>query len=128
MQRLTEHRCLHFNGKIIITGGSIGNEMTASTKIIDTGDDGQLRIRKVGNMTSVRASHGMGMINMDNEVKAIVFGGIGDLAGSVEIWNDIEETWSKSSLVLDVHREQFGFVTLPTELLCPKFKLKRNKK
>ena len=127
---LQRHRCYTFNKKVIITGGLSGmnQQKTSVTKIIDIHDNGELKIRQAGNMTENRVDHGMGVIEIDNEYKVIAFGGSdgGTFLNSVEIWNDINETWSKSSLVLRQPKSSFSFGTFPTELLCPNSKLTKN--
>ena len=120
-----DHRCIVLNRKIIITGG-IG---LYSTFIIDILDDDKLELRGGGNLSKHRQEHGMGIINLDSEFKVIAFGGVsttGEEHNSVEMWNDSEETWSNSGLILQKPKLKFGFGTFPTELLCPNAKLSKN--
>lgn len=128
--QLRDHSCINHGGKILISGGG-DYDVTAMSKtyVLDIGDDGDLKIREVGRMIEARSAHGMGIVKLNNELKVITFGGQGinsnDL-NSVEIWNDLNETWSKSSLIIKQPKYGFGYATIPTELLCPNVKLKSN--
>ena len=127
------HRCIMINEKILITGGTgmDGNSEINSTEIIDVGKNGQLILRKGKDMNEKRDVHGIGFIKIDDTPQAVIVGGFyrnappNNTRHTIEIWNDANETWLMSNLTLNLGRSEFGFATLPTELLCPYFKLKK---
>ena len=90
-----EHASFLYNGKVIITGGSIseGTE-TDSTEILtlSTGI-----IRQGGNLNFGRGGHGMGILRINGISKLVVFGGYSAQTKThttiVEMWNDDTETW-----------------------------------
>ena len=122
---VSNHCCILFNKKVIVTGGTddARNEIS-TTIIIDIGqEDGGLTVRKGGDMNQSRAFHGMGIITIENIPSVIAFGGVNsNVEGgrdSIEVWNDNEETWSMFNSSLKVPNYSFGFVTLPTSLISP---------
>ena len=119
-------RCMAFNKKIVITGGgeflSSGIINYNLTEVIDF-SDGELKLRKGGDLKESRFWHGMGVILVDNVPTLISFGGMNEyrmnLVTSVEIWNDIDETWEVSeTLKVDEIPMRFGFTTLPSKRVC----------
>ena len=90
-----EHASFLYNGKVIITGGSIseGTE-TDSTEILtlSTGI-----VRQGGNLNVGRGGHGMGILRIKGISKLVVFGGYSAQTQThttiVEMWNDDTETW-----------------------------------
>lgn len=118
--------CIVFNNKVIITGGhtTVHSEYSCATYIIDINNDGDFKMRSGNCLNEKRAYHGMGIIQTNNGATVIAFGGYNLMdrhivASSVEIWNDSSETWQFSNVPLIEARQNFGFATLPTELLCP---------
>ena len=132
------HRCFMIDRKVIVTGGTDKNpevvRATNSTEIIDLGINGEMYIRKGNDMNERRQTHGIGFIYIDNTPQIVIFGGfdvypdpypIPGYKDTVEIWNNANETWMTSNLTLNQGKFEFGFASLPTELLCPYFKLKK---
>ena len=81
----------------------------------------EISIRKGGNMSEGRSSHGMGIIDLNNEPTLVAFGGTNGPSyfDSVDIWDDINETWKLSNITMKKERSDFAHSTVPTELLCP---------
>ena len=128
----SNHRCIMINGKILITGGMERETYSASnsTEIINVGKDGQLHLQKGKDMNEVRCDHGIGFVEIDDTPQAVIIGGFNqvslpNVSRSIEIWDDANETWLKSNLTLKLGKSEFGFATLPTELMCPNSKLKK---
>ena len=126
------HRCFLVERKVIITGGFDENNMVVfhSTQIIDLGEDGEMKLRKGNDMNDSRQTHGIGFVYINGTPQVIIFGGFGSstdvyFTDTVEMWNNSNETWLKSNLTLNQGKFEFGFATLPTELMCPYFKLKK---
>ena len=116
--------CIVFNSKVIITGGhtTTHNQYSSGTYVIDIDNDGKFKLRSGHSLNEMRAYHGMGIIQRNNGATVIAFGGFNKMDGklsSVEIWNDSNESWEISNVPLNRSRRDFGFATLPTELLCP---------
>lgn len=65
------HACILFNNKVIITGGI---ECSKSTEIIDL-RNGDLLIRKGGDLQQARVFLGMGIVTVNNTPTLIAFGG-----------------------------------------------------
>ena len=70
-------------------------------------------------MSEARSSHGMGIIDSNNEPTLVAFGGADSYSNSVYIWDDINETWQLSNITMKKERSEFAYSTVPTELLCP---------
>ena len=100
------HSCLHFNGKVFVTGGRGYRDILDKTEIIEM-DNGNLTIRNGGSLKRKRYDHGMGIITLDGIPTLIAFGGrshfiLGNLwLDSVEIWNSTSETWQESDLKME---------------------------
>ena len=107
-----------------MTGGTNDTMAFRSTEIIEIGENGDLNIRKGGDLNVARKNHGMGIITLGNRPTLISIGGdaggIGiDMLKSIEIWNPTSESWNISSnLTLKNERAYFSFATFPTEFLC----------
>ena len=117
------HRCMLFDGKVIVTGGYGLNGSISTVEIIDI-EDSELKIRKGKDMIQKRASHGMGILNLDNKPTLIAFGGYNtdtlEFLSSVELWNNANESWEISAnLALKKQIDEFGHATLLSELICP---------
>ena len=120
------HQCIVFKNKIIITGGLAGGlfDYLDSTEIIDI-DGRKLTIRNGPFMNDRRDNHGMGIVSKNDTPTMIVFGGRNSRTqylNTVEEWDDINEEWLLSDLTLTTQKCQFGFATLPIELICPQSK------
>ena len=120
------HQCIVFKNKIIITGGLAGGlfDYLDSTEIIDI-DGRKLTLRNGPFMNDRRDNHGMGIVSKNDTPTMIVFGGRNSRTqylNTVEEWDDINEEWLLSDLTLTTQKCQFGFATLPIELICPQSK------
>lgn len=120
----TNLMCVLFNNKVIITGGYVGPYPTSRTEIIDISDENEWYMWLGNDMNIRRAYHGMGIISLGNTLKLAAFGGKDNSEmeyldlDSIEIWNDNSETWELSAMTLKQPKSEFGFATLPIELLC----------
>ena len=107
----TDHRCIFYNGKLIVTGGYDGWNELKSTEIHDLSKGTS---RAAANLNVARMGHGMGIINLNGYSTLVAFGGEnckirGKYLDSVEEWNDMEETWTLSTLKLSEGRSDFGY-------------------
>lgn len=116
------HKCTKIPGtqSIIVTGGDNGKEKIDTTEIIDIEN---MSVIKSGSMHFIRADHGIGILNIDNHDRVVVFGGSKDEYGnnlkSVEVFNTQSEKWEISNIELSEARSEFGFLTIKNN---PEFK------
>jgi len=116
------HASFIFNGRIIITGGK--NERgergyLTSTEILE------LKPRKLkegGRLNDPRHGHGIGVVNINNAQKLVVFGGWSFnqvLLTSVEAWDDDRECWERTDLQMPHGLSHFAYCSKsePSELL-----------
>jgi len=114
-----DHRCIVFNKKVIITGGTDNFANLYSTEIVDF-ESGDLTMRQAGDLNVKREYHGMGIITLNGVPTVIAFGGQDTFSlGSVEIWNDQHETWELSKNLTISFNLDFAYGTFPTKILCP---------
>ena len=133
------HTCALLGDKVIVCGGTNfdypGGGYLASTEVISI--SGKHPPRKVGDLNNPRCKHGMALTRINDEVKLIAFGGhlrdwtkwasmnkedwndSATYLDSIEIWNDQNETWEVSDLKLKEKKFEFGFLSVPSILLCP---------
>ena len=117
------HASFIFNGRIIITGGK--NERGErgylnSTEILE------LKPRKLkegGRLNDPRHGHGIGVVNINNAQKLVVFGGWSFnqvLLTSVEAWDDDRECWERTDLHMPHGLSHFAYCSKSelSELLC----------
>ena len=106
----------YIDGKILVAGGRAMGELE-STEVIDLED---LRTsRLVGNLNQEREEHGLVLAHVDGKLTALAIGGDDwDPVDSIEIWDESTETWTMSNMKLNPAREEFGYVSLPSHLLC----------
>ena len=106
------------NTKVVITGGQDSDfDALDSTEILDLKD---FTISNGSPMNDKRADHGIGSLVIDGEEKLVVFGGKDDSDPhtSLEVFNPRTLRWEFSSaLSLKDARNQFGYVTVPNEVI-----------
>ena len=114
------HKCMAFNGNIIIAGGNYHNGTNVgSTEIIDIAT---LKIREGKNLNIKRRYPGMGIITINDIPTLVIFGGelgFKNNTDTVEVWNENTESWIMSDEKLQTEKSKFGFISVPIELLCP---------
>ena len=118
------HACIVFEDKIIITGGLISGIKGSSTEIINLND--LTTAHTAGNMVERRYLHGLVVVHVDNMPSVLAVGGEyfeNDYKhlDSIEMWHPTNETWTMTSMTLSQPRLRFGFISLPTRLVCPSF-------
>ena len=133
------HACAILGDKVIVCGGMNfdyqGGGYLSSTEVISI--SGKHLPRKVGDLNNPRCKHGMAITRIDDEIKLIAFGGhlrdwtkwaslkkqdwneSATYLDSIEVWNDVTETWEISDLKLKEKKFEFGFLSVPSILLCP---------
>ena len=106
----------YIDGKILIAGGRAMGELE-STEVIDLED---LRTsRLVGNLNQEREEHGLVLAHLDGKLTALAIGGDDwDPVDSIEMWDESTETWTMADMKLNPAREEFGYVSVPSHLLC----------
>ena len=109
----SRHKCVVFNHKIIVTGGTGPDDTEKTTDVIDISQT-QWHYRHGGSMKFSRFSHGMAIIDLDGKMTICVFGGETDV---VEIWDDNNETWSTTNKLRFFRRRKFGYVTVEKEMM-----------
>ena len=122
------HACIATNAKVIITGGKNSDfQYLNSTEIISLNNP--TNSRTVGHLNEARAFHGLAVSHVNNQPTTIAFGGSNLVKGSdgwvytfrdsVEIWNPDLETWTlDTDIKLDEKKDEFGFLSVPSHLLC----------
>lgn len=113
-----EHACALFSNKIIVTGGLsfYFRENLASTEVIDIQD---LTISTVsGSLNQRRARHGLVKAQIGAKQTLMVMGGY-EWIDSIETWNEATGNWTISRIKLSISRFGFGYLSVPTHILCP---------
>ena len=125
------HSCIKFEDTIIITGGENHNgHDLSSTELLNIQDLTSIT-EPYMDMEETRVGHGLVIVHYNNEPKVLAIGGeykfygdyIGDITrktrDTVEIWDPASKTWTlDQDLKLSESRANFGFVSVPTHLLC----------
>ena len=110
------HKCAFIPNtkKIMITGGSVQNQILDSTEIFDT-EDGS--VTTASPMNFKRHNHGMGVITINGEQQIAVFSGTDSETelDSVELYNAQTGKWEISDIKLDKTCSRFGFVAIKLE-------------
>ena len=113
------HSCVFFDNQIIVSGGYNSGDLS-STEIIDIHDLTTSKLKS--NMVKARAWHGLVVAHVQNKLSVLAIGGKSDNGytyhDSVEIWNPTTETWTISDMKLSEAKEQFGYASVPTHLVC----------
>ena len=115
----TYHMCAYFKNQIFITGGccwQIG-------KTVDILTPNSMTLVKGNELNIGRWGHGIGLIHNQGRLTLAVFGGVGhdgDNLDSVEIYDEVTKTWKLSNtLKLSEKKAFFGFLSVPSHLICP---------
>ena len=113
------HACQVFKNKIIISGGYRPGKYLDSTEIINLND--LTTAYTAGSLVQAREFHGLAVVHVDNKPTFLAFGGYAynKFFDSIEMWNPTTETWSMTSMKMSEPKAGFGFLSLPTRLLCP---------
>ena len=111
-----ELQCAFIPGtrNIMVTGGKYYGNRYDSTEIIN------VEIGKVIEgppMNSKRASHGIGVLNIDSQERIVVIGGENGLVRleSVEVYNSQTQKWELTNIELSEAKTQFGFLTIKSQ-------------
>ena len=99
---------------IMVTGGKYYGNRYDSTEIIN------VEIGKVIEgppMNSKRASHGIGVLNVDSQERLVVIGGEKGYVRleSVEVYNSQTQKWELTNIELSEAKTQFGFLTIKSQ-------------
>ena len=103
---------------IIITGGNL----SSSTEIIHLNDLTTAHI--AGNFVQARRWHGLTLVHVDNKPRVLAIGGQYHKTNylhrldSIEMWNPGAETWKMTEMKLSHPKADFGFLSVPTGLIC----------
>ena len=110
--RKVQSQCFLYNGNVLVTGGYDGQYASKSTEIIDLS---HWTSKKAGDLNVERASHGMGIVDINGKPKLIVFGGWNGSSclDSIEEWDDDTYSWSLSTMKLSEAKELFGYCQFP---------------
>ena len=113
------HACQVFKNKIIISGGYRPGKYLDSTEIINLND--LTTAYTAGSLVQAREFHGLAVVHVDNKPTFLAFGGYAynEFFDSIEMWNPTTETWTMTSMKISEPKAGFGFLSLPTRLLCP---------
>ena len=111
------HKCARFKNQIFITGGWYG------LKSVDILTLDPFTISKGAELNVGREIHGLGSIHHQGKLTMAAFGGedsnLNDL-DSVEVFEENTNTWTLlTTLKLSENKESFGFLSVPSHLLCP---------
>ena len=98
----------------MVTGGKYYGNRYDSTEIIN------VEIGKVIEgppMNSKRASHGIGVLNVDSQERLVVIGGEKGYVRleSVEVYNSQTQKWELTNIELSEAKTQFGFLTIKSQ-------------
>ena len=108
-----QHQCAFIPGtrNIIVTGGTDYGYYLDSTQIINV-DNGS--VSNGARMNSKRCRHGIGILNINNQERIVIFGGKNDddYLKTVEVYNTQAQNWELSNITLIEARESFGFLTI----------------
>ena len=119
-------RCVVIDGKIMVTGGRkpATYEVSSSTEVISLHNPTKSKL--IGQLTIGRTSHGMAVAHVNGKPILLAFGGAyrendeWKYHKSIEHWNPETKTWTISNdLKLNEPKSSFGFLSVPTHLLCP---------
>ena len=122
--------CALYKEKIIIAGGFDGESQIGSTELIDIRD--LSKSTSAGYLNKDRSLHGIVVAHHASKLQVMAFGGYNYIAvkknskwvdeivyyDSVEIWNDAKGIWERSKDTLKIRRDNFGYLSIPTELVC----------
>ena len=117
------HSCILFRNTIIVSGGEeIYDSPLTSTELIDVEN---LTSRFGPKMQMARIRHGLINIHFNNKMTALAIGGEGYQNGewhildSIEAWEPDSKKWILLNITLVETRHSFGYLSLPTNLVCP---------
>ena len=103
------------HGKLMLTGGKTitNSEFSAETLLVDLNNG---KSKYLGKLNIPRAMHKMEIILIGNQRKIISFGGENNqgVLNSVEIFNEIDQMWEISDIVLNQKRKNFSCVGIPS--------------
>ena len=114
------HNCILFKNQIFIIGGYDGNTCLNSVEILSLDT---MTIREGNGMQVGRRYHGSGLVHLDGKLRLAVFGGRSSKYGfldSIELFDEDTETWKlPKTLKLSRKKEEFGYLSVPSHLICP---------
>ena len=77
-----------------------------------------------GNFVQARRWHGLALVHVDNKPRVLAIGGQDHETNylhrldSIEMWNPATETWKLTEMKLNHPKADFGFLSVPTGLIC----------
>ena len=115
------HACISTSNKIIVTGGKTSpSEYLASTEVINLQDLTNSTL--IGSLNQARSRHGLVLSHVGNKETLMAFGGYdggGDFLDTIETWDGTTGNWTNSDIKLSQPRIDFGYLSVPTHILCP---------
>ena len=116
------HSCIMVRNTIIVSGGEETYEHLTSTELIEVD---HFTSRFGPKMQMARVRHGLINTHFNNKPTVFAIGGEGYQNGEWHIWDSIEEwdpdkeQWILLNLTHIEARHSFGYISLPTNLVCP---------
>ena len=111
-----DHACVLLNTKIIVNGGQ-DYEYLSSTEVIQDLTSSTLS----GNLNRKRAYHGLVIAHVGTKQLVMAFGGYDGRGNYLdfETWDETTGNWTMSNITLSQPRSNFGYLSVPTRILCP---------
>ena len=109
--------CAKLGNKVILAGGSNGEEVLQSTLVLDITTR---TISTGGDMATPRYAFNLATISRGGGDTTFAIGGESgtEQLDTVEEWEEESSTW-KAAGNLDTARSHFGVVTVPKDIICP---------
>ena len=109
------HACALYKNKVYISGGLSAK---SSVEVLDLDS---LTTRVINYHQIGRADHGLGMVHIDGQLRLAAFGGkdFDGVTDTIELFDDDTETWSLSEYKLSQKKMAFGYLSVPSHLICP---------
>ena len=70
-------------------------------------------------LNSKRRAYGIGILNLQNHDRVVVFGGVDPVMKTVEVYMTENDTWEMTDIELQEKNYQFGFLTSCVGLFFP---------
>ena len=113
------HSCTLFKDQVFITGGFDGNTYLNSVEILSLDT---MTIKEGNGLQVARYHHGSGLVHLNGKLRFAVFGGFNRNdrnLDSIELFDEDTETWTLSKTKLSERKQEFGFLSVPSHLICP---------
>ena len=111
------HSCTLFKDQVFITGGYDGNTYLFSVEILSLDT---MTMKEGNGLQESRGVHGSGLVHLNDKLKLAVFGGSNQkYLDSIELFDEETETWKLSKTNLSEKKDVFGYMSVPSHLICP---------